>query len=539
MQPAPRPTRRALLLAPPALLVAACSTDSNGSDAPAGEDLDDLGESPAAPEGAEPAMFDEPWRPQFHYSPQQGPMADPNGLVWFDDEWHLFHQQEGTWAHAVSSDLIHWEHLPTALAHDELGQALSGSVVVDSANTSGLFDGAAGLVALYTSTEGGEAQSLAFSSDRGRTWTRHPDNPVVPNDGRRDFRDPKVFWHEPTGRWVMVVAADDRVELFGSPDLLAWEPLSEFGPGHGDHSAVWECPDLFELDDDTGGTRWVLTISVGASPANGGSSAQYFIGDFDGTTFTPDPEIAPDDVAVTDVGQDFYAAQSFDAAPNGRRIWLAWMGNWDYPYAAPTDGWTNAMSLPRTLELRRVAERLRLVQAPVVEVDSLREDDPFTLSDTDLEGDLTTDFTGTTFEFDLVLDPGDATEVGIRVRQQSEDDGTLIHATTAALDRSSGTFVLDRSIGGMDAQVRAEEERGEPAEVPAQRREAAYAGDGEVRIRGFVDEASLEVFVDDGALSGTLVIYPPAEADGLALYAVGGTAHVRSLTVHRLASIWT
>ncbi|WP_265523466.1 glycoside hydrolase family 32 protein [Oerskovia flava] len=502
-----------------------------------------------SPPAAGPDAYTEQWRPQFHYSPPEGRLADPNGLVWFEGEWHLFHQQDGTWAHAVSTDLVHWETLPTALEHDELGQALSGSAVVDGGNTSGLFpEGEGGLVAVYTSTEGGEAQSVAYSTDRGRTWERFAGNPVIPNDGRTDFRDPKVFWHDPTSRWVMVVSVGGVVELHGSPDLLDWEPLSTFGEGQGLHSAVWECPDLFPLpvDGNPDDTRWVLTVSVGASEETAGSTAQYFVGDFDGTTFVRDPTTPPETVQVTDVGQDFYAAQTFENAPDGRRLWMGWMGDWRFPYAAPTAPWQNAMSVPRELSLRRVdpgaaapsGEVLAdggyvLAQAPVPELEVLDEE---TTTVTDLaveDGDVVLDSPGGTFEVLAEIDVGDAEEVGLRVRERRGEDGSVAEATVVGVGPDG--FFLDRTQGGVTTLL---DRSGADADFGV-RRTAAYAPvDGVVRLRVLVDESSVEAFADDGALTGTLVVYPGEGTDGLSVYARGGTATVRSIEVTRLASIW-
>ena len=514
------------------LLLAACLAACTDP-APRPSDPSSPAEAPTAD-----APYSEPWRPQFHYSPAAGQMADPNGLVWFEGEWHLFHQQGGTWAHAVSTDLVHWEPLPVALEHDRLGQALSGSAVVDGANTSGFFDGVdgGGLVAVYTSTEGGEAQSLAYSSDRGRTWQRYDANPVLPNDGRTDFRDPKVFWHEPTRAWVMVVAVGGGVDLYSSPNLREWRYLSTFGEGQGLHAAVWECPDLFplDLDGDPAEQRWVLTVSVGDNAETNGSTAQYFVGTFDGAAYTRDPDTPPETVQVTDVGQDFYAAQSFEHSPDGRRIWIGWMGNWRYPYSAPTQAWQNAMSVPRELSLRTVDGRPVLTQAPVAELAGLREE-PVTVEDLTLDGDTPLPVTSTTFEFTAEIEVGDADEVGLRVRESRADDGSVTEATAVGVDSRAGTFFLVRTQGGL-ATISTRD--GTPFDF-ALRRTAPYAPpDGVVRLHGFVDESSVEVFVDDGTLTGTLLTFPSTDAAGLSLYTRGGTAVLSTLTVSPLRSIW-
>ena len=463
-------------------------------------------------------------------------MADPNGLVRLDDEWHMFHQQDGTWAHAVSPDLVHWEPLPTALEHDRLGQALSGSAVVDGANTSGLFDDAGGgLVAVYTSTEGGGAQSIATSADRGRTFARYDGNPVIPNDGRTDFRDPKVFWHDDTSRWVMVVSAGDHVELWSSPDLRDWEHLSDFGADQGLHTAVWECPDLFPLPvegGDDGEVRWVLTVSVGDSEATDGSTAQYFVGDFDGTTFTRDPATPAETVQVTDVGQDFYAAQTFENA-DGRRIWMGWMGSWRFPYSAPTSPWQNAMSVPRELSLRRTGDGYALAQAPVAELASLRGDATTDQRDVVVDGDLQLPDAGSTYEVVAEIDMGDADEVGLRLRERRDEDGQVAEATVVGATRDE--LFLDRTQGGVTELPDAQ---GDPATFGVRRTAPYVPPDGVVRLRVLVDEASVEAFFDDGTPTGTMVVYPGDDTDGLSVYADGGTATVRSLTVWPLSSIW-
>jgi fructan beta-fructosidase len=471
-----------------------------------------------------------------HYSPPSGRLADPCGLVWYQGEWHLFHQQMGTWAHAVSSDLLHWETLAVALEHDSDGQALTGGTVVDGADTSDLFAGSSGLVTLYTSTQGGQGQSLAYSSDRGRTWSRYDHNPVLPNDGRPDFRDPAVFWHEPSHAWVMALAVGDAVEFFRSPDLRTWTFASRFGEGQGTHAGVWECPDLFPLlvDDDPGRTLWVLHVSVGANPQTAGSTAQYFLGSFDGTTFSRDLLAEnvqdPTEWLLTDVGQDFYAARTWQGAPGGRRVMLAWMGNWDYPYSAPTQGWTNSMSLPRELALRTVGDGVRLVQWPVAELESLRgapwSPEVAGAFDGELELEPSGGATAGAYEVLAELALADAAAVGLRVHAGSGGTGTLV---TASHDR----VVLDRTRGGRSTLPGTD---GGPEVAFATRRDAQrVAPDDVVRLRVVVDTSSVEAFIDDGTTVGTMVLYPDPGATGLALVAEGGSAIARSVAVLPLA----
>lgn len=331
----------------------------------------------------EAAALGEPLRPQFHFSPAKNFMNDPNGLVFFEGEYHLFYQHnpEGdrwghmSWGHAVSPDLLHWTHLPVALPEENGIMVFSGSVVVDHEDSSGLCGGGACLVAVYTGhTKTRQTQNLAVSRDRGRTFTKYTGNPVL-DLGRKDFRDPKVFWHAPTSRWVMVTVLPDehKVRFFGSPDLKRWEMLSDFGPA-GARGGVWECPDLFVLpvEGEPGVGKWVLDVDLNPGGVAGGSGDQYFVGTFDGVRFTSDEP--PTTTLWADYGKDFYATLSFANLPpaDGRVVWMGWMSNWLYANDEPTSPWRGMQSVPRSLALRRLPEGLRLVQSPVAELNALR-----------------------------------------------------------------------------------------------------------------------------------------------------------------------
>lgn len=476
--------------------------------------------------------YAELYRPQYHFTPPEGRLADPNGLVYFDGEYHLFYQKMGTWAHAVSRDLVHWEHLPTALDHDELGQALSGSVVVDWKDSTGFFGGKPGLVAIYTSTAGGQAQSLAYSKDRGRTWKRYEGNPVIPNPGVKDFRDPKVFWHEETGKWVMVVSTNQSVTFYNSDNLIDWHYLSRFGDGHGSHVAVWECPDLFRLpvDGDPSNQKWVLHVSVGDNDITHGSTAQYFIGDFDGVRFIN--EYPAQTVLFTDYGQDFYAAQTFSDIPkaDGRRIWIGWMSNWRYPYEAPTHPWKGAMSIPRVLSLRTMEDgTIRLVQKPVAELKQLRSThtaiEPFRLGGSwPVEG-----FSGSVFEFDLTVAWEDVSEFGIRLRKGGDQEtvvGVDVVGKTVFVDRSKAGLPWIRDRNGTLFRFGRRFE----APLPTEKRQ--------IRIHGFVDESSVEIFVNDGEIVFTNLVFTRPTNRGIELYAKGGTVEVIAFDLYHLRSSW-
>jgi fructan beta-fructosidase len=320
--------------------------------------------------------YDETFRPQFHFSPEYGWMNDPNGMVYFNGEYHLFYQYNpyGTmwgnmhWGHAVSTDLTSWTYLPTAIAPDSLGDIFSGSAVIDVNNTAGF--GKDAMIAIYTSNGKTQQQSIAYSTDKGRTFTKYAHNPVLPNPGITDFRDPKVSWNEISKQWIMTLATKQTISFYGSPNLKNWTKLSEFGNEMGAHGGVWECPDLFPLQYE-GKTKWVLLVSINPGGPNGGSATQYFIGNFDGKKFIADPLPYP---LWIDYGRDNYAGVTFSniAANDGRRIFMGWMSNWDYANNVPTKNFRSAMTIPRELSIRDNGEHLILVNNPTKEVTNLR-----------------------------------------------------------------------------------------------------------------------------------------------------------------------
>lgn len=313
-----------------------------------------------------PSLRDE-FSPALHFRAPFGWINDPNGLVYVEGLWHLFYQFHPMstvwgpmyWGHAVSEDLLQWKNMPVALAPDALGNIFSGSCVVDVRNDSGLFPGPSeqNLLAFYTSslprTDGQpdfQTQSVAWSTNGGTTWEKGSGNPIIGNPGLECFRDPKVFWFTPGAYWVMVLTHGQSVGIYRSTDLLKWELASEFGEGHGHHSpGPWECPDLFELKTSRGESRWVLVVGVGDGCPAPGSGTQYFVGDFDGTHFVS--EGAFDATRWLDLGRDHYATQSWFAAPEGRRVVIAWMSNWRYARNTRTRFFRGVMTLPRDLYL--------------------------------------------------------------------------------------------------------------------------------------------------------------------------------------------
>ena len=317
-------------------------------------------------------------RPEFHFTPATNWMNDPNGLVYYKGLYHLFYQYnpEGdqwghmSWGHATSEDLLHWNELPVAIRDDERAMIFSGSAVVDHQNTSGFgtLENPA-MVAIYTEHQDEhQAQGLAYSVDEGLTWTKYSHNPVL-DLGKKDFRDPKVTWDKARGHWLMSVALPQeyKIAFYKSRDLKNWEHLSEFGPA-GATGGIWECPDLFELEVD-GSTKWVLIVSLNPGGPVGGSATQYFIGDFDGITFTQTEYVG--ETKWIDFGADYYAAVSFNDVPDGRRIMIGWMSNWDYAKFIPANPYRGEMSLPREITLNKINGAIELIQQPVREAKHL------------------------------------------------------------------------------------------------------------------------------------------------------------------------
>lgn len=329
-------------------------------------------------------LYHEMYRPQIHFSPKEKWINDPNGMVYYQGIYHLFFQYypDSTvwgpmhWGHAVSKDLIHWQQQPIALFPDSLGYIFSGSAVVDIDNTSGLgANGKTPLVAVYTSHDpiaekagrnNYENQSLAYSTDSGKTWKKFSENPVLHSPGITDFRDPKIIWYEPGKKWIMTLATKDRITFYSAPDLKNWKKESEFGKSIGAHGGVWECPDLFSLDYN-GKKVWVLIVNLNPGGPNKGSATQYFLGNFDGNKFTPDSK----KTKWIDYGPDEYAGVTWSNTGN-RKIFLGWMSNWIYANVVPSVTWRNAMTLPRELHIKAIGKDLFVASQPVHELNTIQ-----------------------------------------------------------------------------------------------------------------------------------------------------------------------
>jgi fructan beta-fructosidase len=469
------------------------------------------------------------FRPGYHFTPRRNWINDPNGLLWFDGEYHLFYQYNPNgdvwgdigWGHAVSTDLQHWEELPVALHADEHTMIFSGSAVIDTHNTSGFAGpGETALVAIYTAARrnpgGLQNQHIAYSTDRGRTWTKYAGNPVL-DLGMAEFRDPKVQWYAPGGFWLMAVVLPElhRVAFYASSDLKSWRHLSDFGPA-GATSGIWECPDLFPVEW-AGGTAWVLKVDVFDGHVSGSMGGQYFVGDFDGVRFTPYPGQAP---RWSDYGADFYAALSWNGLPEGAGpVWIAWMNNHRYAKDTPTLPWRGAMSQPRRLALRADAHGLLLVQEPLAQL-AARRTNLRQVAGMRLEnGTHVWPLAGMQCDIDVRFALRDAREFGLRLGA-ADGDHTLI-----GYDAASGTVFVDRSGSGLMA---------DHPDFPGRRAAPVEAADG-LHLRILVDNCSVEVFVNDGAATLTELVFPATPAATLTLYAADGGVDLLSLDLWQLA----
>lgn len=482
----------------------------------------------------------EMYRPQYHYTQSRSKASDPSGLVYFQGEYHLFHQDEGRWAHAVSTDLLNWKRLQIALPFNDEGHTWTGSSVVDTNNVTGLFNGGSGIVAFYTSYNpdkagGNQTISLAYSKDKGRTWDTYSGNPIVQNpggvDGAWDFRDPKVLWDNDHSKWVMVVSAADHIRYYTSTNLLTWTFASSFGYGAYIHGGTMECPDFFQLsvDGNPANKKWVLAISTGPSSQTDGSSSEYFVGTFNGTTFTSDNSAST--VLRSEKGKDMYAAMTFADIPasDGRRISIGWMSNWDNPFSFPTSPFKGQLSIPRALTLKNYAgEGIRLVQTPIAELNALRGT-ANTWSNTTVTPDSTNllaNLTGNAYEIEAELEipaSGAATEFGFRLRELGDQK------TFAGYNVTSSKMFINRDFSGKDDFTGHFTPWHETNLSPISNR---------IKMHIYVDESSLEMFGNDGKVVFSDIILPDSARDGMSFYSIGGNVTVVSLKVYLLTNTW-
>ena len=490
--------------------------------------------------------YTEPHRPQLHFSPPRQWMNDPNGMVFLDGEYHLFYQHNPDsnvwgpmhWGHAVSTDLVTWEQRPIAIFPDKLGTIFSGSAVYDEKNTSGLgTEENPPLVAIYTNhshekQEAGDidyqTQSIAYSTDKGRSWQKYDGNPVLPNPGIEDFRDPKVFWHEPSNQWVMILAVKNEVHLYGSADLKSWTLLSEFGNNAGSHGGVWECPDLFPLSVN-GEEKWVMLVSINPGGPAGGSATQYFIGDFDGKQFTLDPPFAsrvmPDEqgneqAVWIDYGPDNYAGVTWSNVPesDGRRLFIGWMNNWQYANQVPTEAWRSAMTVPRELTLTRVDGRVELVTNPVEELKQLVLNGAIDTFNTLAEDSvLATDLSGAPFQVTFQAQNSFSVKL-------ENGKGEFI---SVGYEADSNRYFMDRRNSGKTAFS---------DEFPGMYYAPRMATSDTINVNLFFDVSSVELFADGGLSVMTGIFFPNEPYSRLRVTVEDG--EITDTSVKPMNSIW-
>lgn len=424
-------------------------------------------------------LTDEPFRSVYHHSPAQNWMNDPNGMFYDDATqlWHLYYQHNpfGTtwgpmhWAHATSTDLIHWVQHPIALAPDSLGTIFSGSIVIDRNNTAGFGENA--IVAIYTQSEiCGQHQSIAYSLDGGMTFTKYEGNPVLKGD-IADFRDPKVFWDEQTNRWMMILACQQEVRFYSSINLREWQYESSFGANYGEHGGVWECPDLVQLGD-----KWVLLLNINPGGPFGGSATQYFVGNWDGTTFTCID--MPEETKWLDYGKDHYATVTWNSAPDGRIVAIGWMSNWQYANVVPTQAFRSQNTIARDLSLYTDDKgeiRVAVVPSP--------ENDAF------LGKRITRPSDACVIDLEL-----SGTETSVITLSNSKGEKVVM-----TLDVHAHTFAMDRTAAG-DCSF--------SQDFAAVTVSPLFVAREQYNVRLFIDHCSIEAFDANGYWAMTNLVFP-------------------------------
>lgn len=492
-----------------------------------------------------PPQASEAYRPRIHFSPATGWMSDPNGLVYHDGEYHLCYQHiplgasNGThWGHAVSRDLLHWEHLPVALTPDSLGFIFSGCSVFDEQNTSGLgTTDNPPLLAIYTyhnpivAQNGGypESQAIAYSLDKGRSWTKYAKNPVITNPGMKDFRDPKVIWDKQTNQWLMALACGENIQFYHSKDCMNWSFISQFGKGRGSHMGPWECPDFFPLQvKGSSETKYVLIVSVvdlSDTPQRLTTATQYFIGDFDGTTFTTDQQ----ETLWIDYGKDCYAGITFDHVPDDRRIFVAWMNSHQYAGQARgiyTDTWSGAATFPRELSIVKDNEGYRLSMEPVKEIAHLYQKE-VKLGQTTIDGTFNLSdkltFDAIPLEINLTFASDKLPEKqGIRF---SNKHGEYIGL---GYNRNEQQFYVDRTQA---VAVKFHEQFAVPQSAP-------FTPNGkDMQWRLLVDAGSVELFAGDNKIVFSNIFFPSSPFDTIELFTEGGTVQMKNASVIEIQSV--
>lgn len=493
----------ALLTLAAIVILAACSKDDYKQDY--NPLIDDPTDEPENPKPT-PSGYNEQYRPQIHFTPAKNWMNDPNGMVFVNGTYHLFYQYNPmgnnwgnmSWGHATSTNLIHWEEQSVALLRDELGDVFSGSAVIDQANTAGF--GAGAMVAIYTSAGSAQQQSMAYSTDGGKTFLRYANNPVIKNNDD-NLRDPKVFWHEATKQWIMVLAKGWKmgVEFYGSTDLRSWRHLSTFFvdlSSAGRPSIQWECPDLLKF-----GEKWVLLVSVNPGGPILGSGTMYFVGDFDGKEFKADNLDYP---LWLDYGMDNYAGVTWSNTGD-RKILIGWMNNWQYAGDVPCSPWRSAFTLPRELKLVEYSGKPLLANTVVKEIESIADSWKTTASD---------------------IDAKDAYQLRLTINLDKNSTVTLKNG-------ADERFVFDINASERTLTAHRTASSGKTSfngffSIPSMQAPLKVTGNS-VTLDLFVDQSSVEIFTQSGTMAMTNLVFPTSIYNEFTVEGATAKAQVRSL----------
>jgi len=464
------------------------------------------------------------YRPQYHHTPAWGWMNDPNGLFYNDGLWHLYYQwnpygsqwENIHWGHSVSRDLTHWQNIGVGIEPDALGTIFSGCCVIDRNNTAGFGENA--VVAMFTSAAESQTQSIAYSNDGGMTFTKYEGNPVIVADVP-DFRDPHIFWNSEISKWNLILAAGQEMRIYTSANLKDWTYESSFGQGYGCHDGVWECPDLVKLPVEgfKAEQKWMLICNINPGGPAGGSATQYFIGTFDGHKFTT--EQAQGETRWMDYGKDHYAAVTFDNAPDGRHVMIGWMSNWHYANEVPTRQYRSANTIARDLYLFDYEGKTYAGQHPVREMLALRA-----------ESARETAFSaGEKCHFHLFDRPQGAYEVVINLNPKkgeelaitlSNDNGEEV---VMAYNDAMRTFTMDRRRSGQTSF----------SDAFAVETSAPVLGGAMKELRLFIDNSSIEAFINDGKTTMSNIVFPSSPYNTLTVSGKKGSK-ISSLTVYKL-----
>lgn len=471
----------------------------------------------------------EKFRPVYHHTPVYGWMNDPNGMFYKDGVYHLYFQYNPygsmwgnmTWGHSTSTDLVHWTDEGTPIVADAWGTIFSGSCVVDKDNTAGFGKGA--VIAFYTSAKPSpwgdvQSQSMAYSLDNGKTFTKYEHNPILTSP-ERDFRDPKVFWYAPGKHWVMMLAVGQEIQIYSSSNLKDWKKESSFGTMQGAHGGVWECPDLVEVPvEGTKEKKWVLICNINPGGPFGGSATQYFVGHFDGKVFVNE---SPTLTKWMDWGKDNYATVTWSNAPAGRCIALGWMSNWQYANNVPTTQYRSTNTIARDLTLYKVDNELYLKSTPSPEIKKVRSEKveipSFKVTDKYEVASLLKDNKGA-YELEMTIENAGASKIALALVNDQNEKVSMYYDTVRK------QFVMDRSASGI-----VDFSRDFPAVTVA-----PVEDTNKIHLRLFVDSSSIEAFGEEGKFVMTNLVFPTVPYNKLILESDKDGYTVKSLSVYKL-----